>query len=144
MFGAELAISLANDGKEVTLIGEAGEKAMASHASNARKDWVWKKLTDINYVRETPESMRVGNPKVMANVKVRDIGENRIEIENSEGFIRVLNYDTLVISRGREKNDTLFHKLSTTGREVYSIGDCSAAGDIQKAIWGANIVARKI
>ena len=32
MYGAEFAISLAREGKEVTLIGEAGEDTLASHA----------------------------------------------------------------------------------------------------------------
>ncbi|HHE75352.1 MAG TPA: hypothetical protein ENL37_09720, partial [Desulfobacteraceae bacterium] len=96
MYGAELAISLAMEGKEVTLIGEAGERTMASHASNARKDWIWRKLSDINYPRETPEAQRVDNPVVKLNVKVRDIGAEGVEIEDKQGDKRVLPYDTLV------------------------------------------------
>lgn len=144
MYGAELAISLAMEGKDVTLIGEAGEKTMASHASNARKDWVWRKLSDINYARETPEAQHVENPVVKFNVKVRDITSEGIEIEDKEGNKSVLPYDTLVISRGRTKNDFLFDKIEGKAAEVYKIGDCAAAGDIQKAVWGANEVARKI
>ncbi|MBW1849356.1 MAG: FAD-dependent oxidoreductase [Deltaproteobacteria bacterium] len=144
MYGAELAISLTEEGKEVTLIGEAGEKTMASHASNARKDWVWRKLTDINYARETPETKRVDNPAVKLNVKARDITSEGIEIEDKDGNKSILPYDTLVISRGREKNDSLFAKIEGNAAEVYKIGDCSAAGDIQKAVWSANEVARKI
>ncbi|MBW1890224.1 MAG: SCP2 sterol-binding domain-containing protein [Deltaproteobacteria bacterium] len=53
-------------------------------------------------------------------------------------------YDTLVISRGRSKNDALFEKIEGKAAEVYKIGDCAAAGDIQKAVWSANEVARKI
>lgn len=144
MYGAELAISLAKEGKEVTLIGEGGEKTMASHASNARKDWVWRKLTDIKYARETPEAKRVDNPVVKLNVKVKGITTEGIEVEDKEGMKSVLPYDTLVISRGREKNDSLFAKIEGKASEVYKIGDCSAAGDIQNAVWSANEVARKI
>ncbi|MBW1890225.1 MAG: hypothetical protein JRI93_06835 [Deltaproteobacteria bacterium] len=46
---------------------------MASHASMARKDWIWRKLTDINYARETAETKRVDNPVVKLNMKVRGI-----------------------------------------------------------------------
>jgi 2,4-dienoyl-CoA reductase-like NADH-dependent reductase (Old Yellow Enzyme family)/putative sterol carrier protein/thioredoxin reductase len=144
MYGAELAISLAMEGREVTLIGEAGEKTMASHASNARKDWIWRKLTDINYARETPEAERVDNPTVKLNVKVRGITTEGIEIEDDGGNKSVLPYDTLVISRGRTKNDSLFEKIEGKAAEVYKIGDCAAAGDIQKAVWSANEVARQI
>jgi len=144
MYGAELAISLAMEGKEVTLIGEAGERTMASHASNARKDWIWRKLSDINYPRETPEAQRVDNPVVKLNVKVRDIGAEGVEIEDKQGDKRVLPYDTMVISRGRTKNDELFEKIQGKTAEVYKIGDCAAAGDIQNAVWSANEVARKI
>jgi 2,4-dienoyl-CoA reductase (NADPH2) len=144
MYGAELAISLAMDGKEVTLIGEGGEKTMASHASMVRKDWVWRKLTDINYARETPEAKRVDNPVVKLNVKVKGITTEGIEVEDKEGMKSVLPYDTLIISRGREKNDSLFAKIEGKVSEVYKIGDCSAAGDIQNAVWSANEVARKI
>jgi 2,4-dienoyl-CoA reductase-like NADH-dependent reductase (Old Yellow Enzyme family)/putative sterol carrier protein/thioredoxin reductase len=144
MYGAELAISLAQEGREVTLIGEAGEKTMASHASSARKDWVWKKLSDINYARETPETKRVDNPVVKLNVKVRNILTEGVEIEDKDGGRSVLPYDTLVISRGRTKNDSLYEEIEGKADEVYKIGDCAAAGDIQKAVWSANEVARKI
>jgi 2-enoate reductase len=144
MYGAELAISLAEEGKDVTLIGEAGEKTMTSHASNIRKDWVWRKLTDINYAREMPETKRVDNPAVKLSVKVRAITEAGVEIEDKDGNKNVLAYDTLVISRGREKNDALFEKIEGKAKEVHKIGDCAAAGDIQKAVWSANEVARTI
>ncbi len=144
MYGAELAISLAIEGKAVTLIGEAGEKTMASHASNARKDWIWRKLTDINYARETPETKRVDNPVVRLNVKVKGITPDGIEIEDKDGTKSILPYDTLVISRGRKKNDSLYEKIEGKTADVYKIGDCAAAGDIQKAVWSANEVTRKI
>jgi 2,4-dienoyl-CoA reductase-like NADH-dependent reductase (Old Yellow Enzyme family)/putative sterol carrier protein/thioredoxin reductase len=144
MYGAELAISLAMEGKEVTLIGEAGAKTMVSHASSARKDWVWRKLSDINYARETPDAMRVDNPVVKLNVKVRGITTEGVEIEDKDGNKSVLPYDTLVISRGRTKNDSLFEKINGKVAEVHKIGDCATAGDIQKAVWSANEVARRI
>ena len=144
MYGAELAISLAMEDKEVTLIGEAGEKTMASHASNARKDWIWRKLTNINYARETSETKRLDNPVVRLNVKVKGITPDGIEIEDKDGDKSILPYDTLVISRGRTKNDSLYEKIEGKATEVYKIGDCAAAADIQRAVWSANEVARKI
>ena len=144
MYGAELAISLAEEGKAVTLIGEAGEKTMASHASNVRKDWVWRKLTDIDYARESSYAQKVDNPAVKFHVKVKEITAEGVAIEEKEGGKSVLPYDTLVISRGRTKNDALFEKIQNKAAEVHKVGDCAAAADIQGAVFGANELARKI
>jgi NADH dehydrogenase FAD-containing subunit len=56
----------------------------------------------------------------------------------------VLPFDTLIISRGREKNDALFEEIKEQVPEVHKIGDCSAAAHILQAVQSANEVARKI
>jgi len=81
---------------------------------------------------------------VKLNVKVKGITSEGVEVEEKDGVKSLLPYDTLVISRGREKNDSLFARIEGKASEVYKIGDCSAAGDIQNAVWSANEVARKI
>jgi len=63
---------------------------------------------------------------------------------DKEGEKRVLPYDTLIISRERATNDSLFDELQGKAAEVYKIGDCSEVGEIKGAIWSANEVARKI
>ncbi|MBC8462259.1 MAG: hypothetical protein H8D67_30185, partial [Deltaproteobacteria bacterium] len=55
-----------------------------------------------------------------------------------------LPFDTLIISRGREKNDALFEQIKGEVPEIHKIGDCAAAAHIQQAIQTANEVARKI
>jgi putative sterol carrier protein len=102
-----------------------------------------RKLTDINVVREGSAAERVSNPKLLFNIKVKEITTEGIEIVNKEGQKNVLPFDTLIISRGRRKNDDLFESLKGKASVVYKIGDCAAAGNIQKAIWSANEVARK-
>lgn len=144
MYGAELAISLAQEGKEVVLFGEAGEDTLASHASTQRRWWILRKLTDINVVRAKPESQRIENPKVLFNVKAGDITPAGIEVTDRDGKKNVLPFDTLIISRGREKNDTIFNDLQGKVSEIYKIGDCEAAGNILKAVWSANEIGRKI
>ena len=69
-FGAELAISLAEQGKDVILIGKGNEHAIGSDISERGVIWLLRKLTDMNIVRESPEAMRVSNPKVLYNVEV--------------------------------------------------------------------------
>jgi 2,4-dienoyl-CoA reductase-like NADH-dependent reductase (Old Yellow Enzyme family)/thioredoxin reductase len=144
MYGAEFAISLAEGGKDVTLIGEAGEDALASHASMYRRWWIVRKLVDINVVRARPEAQKVSNPKVLFNIKVEDITPDGIAIIDKQGKKDVLPFDTLVISRGREKNDALYNEIQGQAPEIHKIGDCDTAGNILKAIWSANEIARKI
>jgi 2,4-dienoyl-CoA reductase-like NADH-dependent reductase (Old Yellow Enzyme family)/thioredoxin reductase len=144
MYGGELAIALAEEGKNVVLMGEADQNTLNSHTSNDRKYWILRKLTDINVVREGHAAARVSNPRVLFNTKVKEITAEGIEIEDQQGQKSVLPFDTLIISRGRQKNDALYQQLEGKAPAVYKIGDCANAGNIQKAVWSANEVARKI
>jgi 2,4-dienoyl-CoA reductase-like NADH-dependent reductase (Old Yellow Enzyme family)/thioredoxin reductase len=143
-YGAELAISLAEEGREVVLIGEGSETTLGGHASNFRRFWVLRKLADINTARGTPEAQRISNPKVLSNVKVKEITSEGIALTDQAGDSQVLPYDVLIISRGREMDNALSGQLQGTATEVHEIGDCASVGDIQKAISTANEVARAI
>lgn len=143
-YGAELAISLAEEGREVVLIGEGGEKTLGGHASNFRRWWILRKLSDVNTARGTPEAQRISNPKVLSNVKVEEITSEGIQLKAEGGNEQVLPYDTLVISRGRERDNALTGQLRTGATETHEIGDCASVGDIHKAITSANEVARAI
>jgi len=144
LVAAELALSLAEEGKDVILMGRAGEDTLARDYTMTRKWYVFRKLTDVNVPRETPEAARVSNPEVLYNINVEDITAGEIRIVDNEGAKRVLPYDTLIISRERAANDSLFDVLQGKAAEVYKIGDCSQVGEIKGAVWSANEVARKI
>jgi len=143
-YGAELAISLAEEGREVVLIGEGAEKTLGGHASNFRRWWILRKLSDVNTARGTPEAQRLSNPKVLSNVKVEEITSEGIALAAEGGEKSVLPYDALVVSRGRERDNALTAHLQGKGADVHEIGDCSSVGDIEKAITSANQVARTI
>jgi 2,4-dienoyl-CoA reductase-like NADH-dependent reductase (Old Yellow Enzyme family)/thioredoxin reductase len=144
LVAAELAISLAEEGKDVILMGRGGQDTLARDAPWSRRFYLFRRLTDVNVVRETPEAMRMYNPEVLYYIDVVDITTEGIRMVDGDGIKRVLPYDTLIISRERVTNDSLLAELQGKAAEVYQIGDCSEVGDIQKAIWSANEVARKI
>ncbi len=144
LVAAELAISLAEQGKDVILMGRGGEDTLARDYPSMRRFWILRKLTDINVVRETPEGARISNPEVLYYVDVEDITTEGIRVVDKDGGKRALPYDTLIISRERAANDSLFEELQGKAAEVYKIGDCSEVGTIQKAIRSANEVARRI
>jgi 2,4-dienoyl-CoA reductase-like NADH-dependent reductase (Old Yellow Enzyme family)/thioredoxin reductase len=144
LVATELAISLAAEGKDVVLIGRGGEETLARDLTERRKFWTLRKLTDLNFIRETPEAERISNPKVMYYVEVEEVTPEGIRVRNKEGEKNVLPYDTIIISRERKSNDTLFNNLKGRIPEVYNIGDSQKVGDIKEAIWSANEIARTI
>ena len=149
IFGAELAIALAEEGKDVVLMGRAGEGSLGSDISGARRWWLLRKLTDLPVVRATPEGMRISNPEVLYHVEVEDISTEGIKVKVGDNAARtkVIPYGTLILSQRfgeRKTNDSLFDELQGKAAEVYKIGDCAQVRGILEAIHGANEVVRKI
>ena len=141
--GAEFAISLAEEGKDVTLIG-GGEPSLAAEVPLIRRIWVYRKITDHSFIRLYPGLERPDSLETLFNVKVEEIASDGIRIRQEGYGEKVLPYDTLIISRGRKSNDALFDDLQEKVPEIHKIGDCRGVKDIRAAIWGANEVARKI
>ena len=146
-FGAELALSLAEEGKDVVLLTQAGESALASDLTGVRRFYILRKLTDVNLPRPTPDTARVSNPKVLFDVNMEEITAKGIKIKDKDGKTKVIPYDTLIVSTRfgqMKRNDSLFDELEGKVPEIYKIGDCADVKGIQDAIWSANEVARKI
>ncbi len=144
LVAAELAISLAEQGKDVVMFGRGGEDTLARDCPYIRRYYILRKLTDVNIPRETPEAQRVYNPEVIYYSDAAEISGGQIKLVDKNGGYRYLPYDTLIISRERSANDNLFDALKGKAPEVYKIGDCDSVADIKAAIWSANEVARKI
>ena len=144
VYGAELAITLANMGREVTLIDKADRNGLTRHASGARKFWVLKKLTDVNVVRVGPNDQQLENPRVLFRTKIKGFNEGGVKIKDEKGNKSVIPYDTLIISRRTKKRKDLVEKLEKAGIEFHRVGDSAKVRNIQRAIFSANEVARKI
>ena len=148
-FGAELAVALAEEGKDVVLLGRSGEGSLGSDIAGVRRLYLVKKLTDLSVVRGTPEGQRMSNPEVLYNVNVEEIADGKITLQVGDNTDRkrVVPYDTIILSRRfgeRKSNDSLFSELEGKLPEVHKIGDCAQVRTIKDAIWTANEVARKI
>jgi len=141
---AELAISLAIEGKDIVLFGRGGVDTLGKDYPMMRRFWILRKLTDINAMRETFESERMNNIEVLFDVEVENISSEGISVVHKDGREQTLAYDTLIVSRERVADDSLFDELQGLNIDVQRIGDCSQVGDISQAIHSANEVARKI
>ncbi|MBW2709133.1 MAG: FAD-dependent oxidoreductase [Deltaproteobacteria bacterium] len=144
LVAADFAISLANAGKDVVLMGRGGVETLAKYYPSGRRFFILRQLTDVRLPRVTPEGARLSNPEVLYQITVEDIANNEIKTVNNEGTQRAIPYDTLIISRERTPNDQLFEALQGKVAEVHKIGDCSSIEEIQEAILSANEITRKL
>lgn len=143
-YGCELAIALAEAGKNVTLFGKGTE--IAPNVSVLRRFFVLKRLTDINVCRGDGDIAMTspGNPTVMTGRKLKEITPADVVVENDQGVPEHLPYDTFILSMGRRSNDDLSEGLKEAVKEVHIIGDAARIGEILNAMTAANEVARKI
>jgi thioredoxin reductase len=84
------------------------------------------------------------NPKVMTGRKLKEITPSEVVVEDDQGAVEGLPYDTFIVSLGRRSNDELFRELQESMKEVYAIGDAGKIGEILDAMEAANEIARKI
>jgi 2-enoate reductase len=142
-YGAETAISLAEEGKQVTLIGNGTHLSLLGFASTARRWWLMKKLSDIDPVR-LEDSEKLDNVDVIYQSRLGEVGEDTLEVLTKDGDPRVLEYDTLVVARARKRNMTLSDQLEGEVEEIYAIGDYAQVNVIEKAVLRANEVVRSL
>ncbi len=144
-YGSETAISLADEGKEVTLIGNGNHQSLLGFAANARRWWLTKKLSsDIDPVRASEESQVMDNINVMFQTRLGEVGENTLEVIPKNGENQTIEYDTLVVARARKRDMSLLEQLEDRVEEVYAIGDYAQVNIIEKAVLRANEVVRSI
>jgi 2,4-dienoyl-CoA reductase-like NADH-dependent reductase (Old Yellow Enzyme family)/thioredoxin reductase len=143
-YGCELAIALAERGKDVTLFGKGTE--IAPNVSVLRRFFVLKRLIDLNVCRGDGDIPRTvpGNPKVLTGRKLKAITAAEVVVEDDQGSAESLPYDTFIVSMGRRSNDDLSQGLKDAVKEVHVIGDAGRIGEILDAMTAANDLARKI
>jgi pyruvate/2-oxoglutarate dehydrogenase complex dihydrolipoamide dehydrogenase (E3) component len=128
--GAEAAVSLAREGKEVTLVSETATYADANYMYILRTKCVSQYLAE-------------GNVKIITEAKIKEITPTAVVIVDKEGKEQTLPADTVVIAVGRTPNRELVDALK--GKPgVYAIGDCVEPLRIHEAMHHANAVARQI
>ena len=142
---AEFAIDLAEAGADVTLMGAGGDSAIGAEGwlRRERKYFLQRKLTDINYIRATPETYRLHNPRVLTHAKLEGADRDGVHFYHN-GIHKTMPYDVLIYSGARKRNDELFEEIQEFVPTVYKIGDCDSIGNITTAIQQANEVARTL
>jgi 2-enoate reductase len=126
--GAEAAVSLARQGKDVTILEESDHIADASFLK-----YIGRQLLLQQYLDEE-------GVQILTGVKVERIGKNSVTYTHA-GKKRELAFDTLLVALGRVSDDQPAANLSDVAPEVYRVGDCLEPHSIRHSIHSAARVA---
>lgn len=129
LVGCETGLHLAQKGKNVTIIDMLPEVAQ-----------------DVIYMARFSllEAFRNKGIETQGGLKLTEITESGIIVEDANGNKKEMVCDTVVIAVGLKADDTLYNELVNEFDEVYRIGDCIKARKFIDAIQEAFQVAADI
>jgi len=132
LVGCETAISLALDGKDVTIVEMLPElMAAGMPVPHANKIMVL-------------DMLKFHNIKVVLNSSLQEIKDGSVEVIDKNFKKSNIPADTVVISIGLKPNSELYQDIAGKVPDAYVVGDASSARNIMYAIWDAYEVARSI
>ena len=142
--GCEFALDLADQGAEVTMVGPGRDNTVAAEPwfTRDRKVYLRKRLTDANFIRRSKDCERA-NVRMLFQSKIEYVDEQGVHYYHN-GIHKVDDYDVVILTSPRKKNDDLFEAVKEIVPETYKIGDCDKIGMIKDATRSANLVARTI
>lgn len=127
---AEVALSLARDGKSVTIISPTKSYMDAPYLYYSVRQY----LLNL-YLKEA-------GVKIVTEAKIERITREGVEIITKEGKRELAEADNVILAFGRKPEDKLAKELKGIVPQVIVIGDAKKPAHIQHAIHSANIVAR--
>ncbi len=131
-YGAETAVSLAREGKEVCMI----EESDTVNRPNYIQDLYSRSFMLDRLVEEA-------GVKIFDSSKVLEINDEGVVIENEEGK-QTIACDSVLLAWDRKPKTKLYENLKGLAPEVYAAGDCVAPRDIYHSIDDGAYFARKI
>jgi 2,4-dienoyl-CoA reductase-like NADH-dependent reductase (Old Yellow Enzyme family)/thioredoxin reductase len=131
--GAEAALSLARQGKEVTLVEKSANIALPSYIFffSARREPLFR-------------WMKEDKVTILTEHKVKAATGDTLTLADKFGVEKKVPYDTIVVAVGREPVNELYQAIATRGREVYLIGDAKEPRNMKDANQEAFWVGRHI
>jgi NADPH-dependent 2,4-dienoyl-CoA reductase/sulfur reductase-like enzyme len=131
--GAEAALSLARQGKEVTLVEKSENIALPSYIFlfSCRREPLFR-------------WMKEDKVTILAEHKVKAATGDTLTLADKFGVEKKVPYDTIVVAVGREPVNELNQAIATRGREVYLIGDAKEPRNMKDANQEAFWVGRHI
>lgn len=132
LVGCETAISLAMDGKDVTIV-EMLPELMSSGLP----------VPHMNRIMVL-DMLKFYNVKTITNNRLLEVKEGTVDIIDRDFKVSTIQADTVVISIGLRPDQKLYREIAGKMPDVYIIGDADKVRNIMYAIWDAYEVARSI
>jgi len=129
--GAECALSLAMEGKDVTLVDSISEDMFFNELTFFNKPTLARLLSD-NKVKLVPEHT------------VTEFAQDGVLVEDPNGKVEKLKCDTAVVAFGMTPDSDIINALNEVIPETYIIGDAHKVGMIGDAIGEAYWVTKDI
>jgi 2,4-dienoyl-CoA reductase-like NADH-dependent reductase (Old Yellow Enzyme family)/thioredoxin reductase len=129
--GAECALQLAREGKEVSLVDMLPQEELYLDAF------------ELIRFRLVQQITRAGIATCYSS-KVRRITPGGVEISGTDGDARMLESDTVIAAFGLVRNESLLAELGGMVAETYLAGDCNRVGNIAGANTDAFNIAVEI
>ena len=117
--GCELALSLMEKGKEVTIIEESARLG-----------------SDIGIVVRWVEMdmLRKGGVRMETRAKVKEITDKGVKVSREDSKEELIEADTVMLALGVKESTALAHELEGKVPAVYLIGDATANGGIKRVM----------
>ncbi|MFO7965171.1 MAG: FAD-dependent oxidoreductase [Desulfobacterales bacterium] len=144
-YGSELAIALAEAGKDVVLFGKG--KEIAANVPLLRRFFLLKRLmTDMDVCRGDGDIAMAnpGNPVVKTGMNLKEITASAVVLMNEDGTEEHYPYDTFIVSLGRKSNNDWVNEIKDIVPNTHCIGDAGKIGEITDAMTAANHIGRMI
>lgn len=128
----EAAVSLAREGKEVTMLQEGDTISWAHYlyAGSMRREPLMRYLKD-------------GNVNIKYNCTVKAVSKDGLTVTGPEGD-ETLQADTVLIALGRVADNALYDELNERGKAIYLIGDAKEVRNMTPASHEGYWVGRHI
>jgi 2,4-dienoyl-CoA reductase-like NADH-dependent reductase (Old Yellow Enzyme family)/thioredoxin reductase len=134
-YGAECAISLARQGKEVTLIDESPKEKIA--VTPYIPIYSGRHLYCM-------QNMGKESVKTLVQVKVKEIADRGVSYQDQGGNEQLLEVDTVIFALPRVPNVELANKLKGKIPEIYTLGDAVKPGLMHDTIHQAYALGKEI
>ncbi|GAW93545.1 FAD-dependent oxidoreductase [Calderihabitans maritimus] len=133
--GAEVAVSLAREGKTVTLVEETENIGCAKYIY----DGAARRKPLLRFLRQA-------NVRILTKTQVKEINSQGVKVLQSWPMPKeeIIEADTVMIAVGRKSEDSLYRALQGKGFEIYQIGDCVEPRSMVSATHEGNWVGRHI
>lgn len=129
--GAEAAVSLAKQGKTVTIVEASENIAATPYLRLARM------LVLQGYLAEE-------GIEIVTESTVKGITSDAVSVVDKDENERSIAADSVIVALEKKPNKSLAQKLADSTVEVYEVGDCVEPHSIMNAVEQASAVARKI